>query len=84
MTINNNATYVLQKIIGIVSDTERLNTNEIIISNDINLELNSDWVFIVEKFISTITIKENKIRIKDVIFENCIQLATSPFGNYLI
>ena len=84
MAFNNNATYVIQKIIGIVPDTERLNTNEIIISNCINLALNSDCVFIVEKFISTITIKENKIRIKNIICENCIQLATSPFGNYLI
>ena len=84
MAFNNNATYVLQKIIGIVPDTERLSTNEIIISNCINLALNSDCIFIVEKFISTITIKENKIRIKNIICENCIQLATSPFGNYLI
>ena len=84
MAFNNNATYVLQKIIGIVPDVERLNTNEVIINNAINLALNSDCVFIVEKFISTITIKENKTRIKNVLCENCIQLATSPFGNYLI
>ena len=84
MAFNNNATYVLQKIIGIVPDIERLNTNEVIINNVINLALNSDCVFIVEKFISTITIKENKTRIKNILCENCIQLATSPFGNYLI
>lgn len=84
MAFNNNATYVLQKIIGTIPDYERLSTNEIIINNTINLALNSDCVFIVEKFISTITIKENKERIKNIICQNCIQLATSPFGNYLI
>ena len=84
MAFNNNATYVLQKIIGIIPDNERLNMNEIIINNLINLALDSDCVFIVEKFISTITIKENKSRIKEIICQNCIQLATSPFGNYLI
>ena len=84
MAFNNNATYVLQKIIGIIPDTERLNMNEIIINNLVVLALDSECVFIVEKFISTITIKENKNRIKNKICENCIQLATSPFGNYLI
>ena len=84
MAFNNNATYVIQKIIGIIPDKERLNMNEIIINNLIVLALDSECVFIVEKFISTITIKENKNRIKNIICENCIQLATSPFGNYLI
>jgi hypothetical protein len=84
MAFNNNATYVLQKIIGIVPDTERLNLNEIILNNLINLALNSDCIFIVEKFISTISIKENKEKINDIICENCIKLATDPYGNYLI
>lgn len=84
MAFNNNATYVLQKIIGIIPDNERLNMNEIIINNLVVLALDSECVFIVEKFISTITIKENKNRINNIICENCIQLATSPFGNYLI
>jgi hypothetical protein len=84
MAFNNNATYVLQKIIGIVPDYERLNTNEIIINNTINLALNSDCVFIVEKFISTITIEENKEKIKEILCQNCIQLANNPYGNYLI
>jgi hypothetical protein len=83
MAFNNNATYVLQKIIGIVPDIERLNTNKVIINNSINLALNSDCFFIVEEFISAITIKENKTRIKNILYENYYQLATSPFGNYL-
>ena len=84
MSFNNNATYVFQKIIEIIPDYERLNTNEIIINNIINLALDADCVFIVEKFISNITIKENKKKVQDIICQNCIQLATSPFGNYLI
>ena len=84
MAFNNNATYVLQKIIGVMPDTERLNMNEIIINNFISLALNSDCIFIVEKFISTITIKENKEKINDIICENCIKLANNPYGNYLI
>ena len=84
MAFNNNATFVFQKIIEIIPDYERLDTNEIIINNIINLALDSEGVFIVEKFLSNITIKENKERIKNILYQNCIQLATSPFGNYLI
>ena len=84
MAFNNNATYVLQKIIGIVPDSERLNMNEIIINNLVSLALNSDCIFIVEKFISTISINENKEKINKIICENCTKLATNPYGNYLI
>ena len=84
MAFNNNATYVLQKIIGIIPDIERLNMNEILINNIIKLALDSDCVFIAEKFISTITITDNKNRIQNIINQNFIELATSPFGNYLI
>ena len=84
MAFNKNSTYVIQKIITIVPDNERLNMNEIIIKNCINLAMDSDCVFIVEKFISSITISENKKKIRDIICENFLQLANSPFGNYLI
>ena len=84
MAFNNNATYVLQKIIGIIPDIERLNLNKILINNIIKLALDSDCVFIAEKFISTITITDNKNKIQNIIYQNFIELATSPFGNYLI
>ena len=53
-------------------------------NNIIFLSVNPDCVFIVEKFIETITINENKIRINNIIFMNCLQLANNPYGNYLI
>ena len=84
MAFNNNATYVLQKIIEKVPDIERINLNEIIINNTFFLSLNPDCVFIVEKFIDTITIIQNKIRIQNVIFLHCLQLSNNPYGNYLI
>ena len=84
MAFNSNGTYVFQKIIDRIPDIERTNLNEIIINNIIFLSVNPDCVFIVEKFIETITIKENKIRIQNIIFMNCLQLANNPYGNYLI
>ena len=84
MAFNSNATYVLQKIIEKIPDIERIRLNEIILNNIIFLSVNPDCVFIVEKFIETITINENKIRIKNIIFMHCLQLSNNPYGNYLI
>ena len=84
MAFNSNATYVLQKIIEKIPDIERIHLNEIILNNIIFLSVNPDCVFIVEKFIETITINENKIRIKNIIFMHCLQLSNNPYGNYLI
>ena len=84
LAFNNNATYVLQKIIEKVPDTERIALNEIIINNTFFLSLNPDCVFIVEKFIDTITIKPNQIRIQNIIYLHCLQLSNNPYGNYLI
>jgi len=84
MGFNSNATYVLQKIIEKIPDIERIRLNEIILNNIIFLSVNPDCVFIVEKFIETITINENKIRIKNIIFMHCVQLSNNPYGNYLI
>ena len=84
LAFNNNATYVLQKIIEKVPDTERIALNEIIINNTFFLSLNPDCVFIVEKFIDTITIKTNQIRIQNIIYLHCLQLSNNPYGKYLI
>ena len=53
-------------------------------NNIILLSVNQECIFIVEKFIEKITINENKIRIKNNIFMNCLQLSNNPYGNYLI
>ena len=84
MAFNSNATYVLQKIIDKIPDIERIRLNEIILNNIIFLSVNPECVFIVEKFIETITINDNKIRIKNIIFMHCMQLSNNPYGNYLI
>ena len=84
MAFNSNATFVLQKIIEKVPDIERIQLNEIIINNFFFLSLNQGCVFIVEKFIDTITINLNKIKIKNIICIHCLQLSNNPYGNYLI
>ena len=84
MAMNNNATYVIQKIIEIIPDTERLNLNNMILNNFLFLSINSECIFIIERFIDTITIIENKIKIQNLIYLNCLKLCDNPYGNYLI
>jgi len=57
---------------------------QVVIISFIFLSVNPECVFIVEKFIETITINDNKIRIKNSIFMHCMQLCNNPYGNYLI
>ena len=84
MALNNNATYVLQKIITTIPDHERYCLNKIILNNFVHLSINPECVFLIEKFITTTTIVENKKLINEIICANCIQLANNPYGNYLI
>lgn len=84
MAFDEYATYVLQKIILIIPDTKRIRLNNLIIENTKELSLNSNSVFILKKFISTITIKENKKKVIEAIKKNFLIISQSPYGNYVI
>jgi hypothetical protein len=84
MAFDEYATYVLQKIISIIPDTKRIRLNNLIIENFKELALNSNSVFILKKFISTNTIKENKNKIINVIKKYFLVISQSPYGNYVI
>ena len=84
MAFDEYATYVLQKIISIIPDTKRIRLNNLIIGIFKELALNSNSVFILKKFISTNTIKENKNKIIDAIKKNFLIISQSPYGNYVI
>ena len=84
MAFDEYANYVLQKIISIIPDTKRIRLNNLIIENSKELALNSNSVFILKKFISTITIKENKNKIIESIRKHFLIISQSPYGNYVI
>ena len=84
MAFDNNATYVLQKIISIIPDKKRIRLNNFIIDNAKELSLNSNSVFVLKKFLVTNTIKENKNKIIDIIKKYFLIISQSPFGNYVI
>ena len=84
MAYDQNATYVLKKIISIIPDSKRTRLNNIIIENTKELSLNVNSVFIIKQFISTITIEENKKRIINNLKKNFLIISQNPFGNYVI
>ena len=84
MAYDQNATYVLKKIISIIPDSKRIRLNNIIIENTKELSLNANSVFIIKQFIATITIEENKKRIINILKKNFLTISQNPFGNYVI
>ena len=84
MAFDNNATYVLQKIIANIPDKKRTRLNNIIIENLREFSLNANSVLVLEKLISTNTIEENKKKIIKKIIKHFLVIAQNPFGNYVI
>ena len=84
MAFDENATYVLQKIITIIPDKKRVRLNNLIINNAKELSLNANSVFVLKKFISTNTIEENRIKIIDIIIKYFTVISQNPYGNYVI
>ena len=84
MAFNFNSTHVIQKIIMNIKDINRIDLNEIIIKNTKDLALNSNTIFLLKKFISTITIEENKKKIINIISKYCVKIAQNAYGNYAI
>ena len=84
MIYDKNATYVLQKILLIIEDTKRIELNNIITKNILELSLESISIYVLKKFIATTTIIGNKKKVIEIFSEYCIQISQNPFGNYAI
>lgn len=84
MAFDDNATYVLQKIITNIPDKKRTRLNNIIIENVKEFSLNANSVLVLKRFISTNTIEENKKKIINIIKQHFLVIAQNPFGNYVI
>ena len=84
LAFNFNSTHVMQKIIMNIKDINRKELNEIILKNTKDLALNANTIFLLKKFISTITIEENKKKIINIISKYCLKIAQNAYGNYAI
>lgn len=82
MAYDKYATYVLQKILLLIPDTNRKELNEIIIKNIKELCLDSNGICLIKNLIRTNTLINEKKGIIDEFTENFMILAESPYGNY--
>ena len=79
-------THVLQKIICCFPENERQNINDILCNPD-NLKSlceDSKGMGLMKKLISNTENLNNKNKIIEGIYNNCIEIAQNPFGNYII
>ena len=84
MIYDKNATYVIQKIIMKFPDIYRKDLNEIILQNFSKLCLDVNGICLVKNFIKLNTIESDKQKMKNIITNNFVLLAQSPYGNYSI
>ena len=84
MIYDKNATYVVQKIIMKFPDIYRKDLNEIILQNFSKLCLDVNGICLVKNFVKYNTIENDKQRMKNIITNNFVLLAQSPYGNYSI
>ena len=84
MIYDKNATYVIQKMILKIPDFYRKGLNEIILQYFSKLCLDVNGICLVKNFIKTNSIENDKQKMKNIIINNFVLLAQSPFGNYAI
>ena len=79
-------THVLQKILTVFEEEVRTDLNKILIDK-INLNSlcqDAKGICVIKKLISGTKDENNKRKIIENIYDNCIEIALSPFGNYII
>ena len=86
LSLDPEGTHIIQKIISCFKDNERENLNNaLLIPDNINtLCLNGKGMCIMKKLIINTEDKDNKMKILNGIYEHYIEIAQSPFGNYII
>ena len=79
-------THVLQKILSVFEEDVRTDLNKVL-CDKINLNSlcqDAKGICVIKKLISGTKDENNKRKIIEDIYDNCIEIALSPFGNYII
>ena len=79
-------THVLQKILSVFEEEVRTNLNNVL-CDKINLNSlcqDAKGICVIKKLISGTKDENNKRKIIEDIYDNCIEIALSPYGNYII
>ena len=86
LSLDPEGTHIIQKIISCFKDNERENLNNaLLIPDNINtLCLNGKGMCIMKKLIINTEDKDNKMKILNGIYKHYIEIAQSPFGNYIL
>ena len=86
LAYDSEGTHVLQKILSVFEEEERVNLNKVL-CDKINLSSlcqDAKGICVIKKLIAGTKDENNKRKIVDDINDNCIEVALSPFGNYII
>lgn len=84
MSLNGNATHVIQKVIVCIEESRRESINNIILRNFKVLALDVNGVCVIKKFINSNSSKVIKQKILEQINIDTLEFSQSPFGNYVI
>ena len=84
MALNINGRHVLSLLLSKVPDTSRKEVNEILLQNLKLLSVNSNGSCLLKKFMELTTIQNNKQRLLDFYYDNCLSLSKNEFGNFCL
>ena len=84
LIFNEYGSHVLQKILLVISDNNRLDLNKTIISNILDIIMDINGIHIFKCFILTSTIEQNKRLILEKIEKNFSEIVQNPNGTYAI
>ena len=79
-------THVLQKMISCFKENERQNINDVLCKPD-NLNAlcqDAKGMCVMKKLIANTEDNNNKMKIINGLYNHCVEIAQSPFGNYII
>ena len=86
LSLDPEGTHIIQKIVSCFNEKEKKNLNNVLLNPD-NIKtlcLNGKGICIMKKLIISTEDKDNKMKILNGIYKHYIEIAQSPFGNYII
>lgn len=84
MSLDGNATHVIQKVIVCIEENKRECINKVVLDNFKVLALDVNGVCVIKKFINSNKSENLRKEILEKINKDALELAQSPFGNYVI
>jgi len=84
LSLDNNGTHVIQKLITCFDEERREYLNSKIIENFLKLVLDQNGICIAKLLVATNVSLGTRKRILDTLTANCLEMVQNPFGNYII